>query len=263
MKYFLSLGCIIKDEDYLEEFLVYYRVLGVEHFFIYDNDSTIPIYKRLEKTKLKDFCTIIFCPGKAKQIPAYNHLIKYTKNLTEWLIVVDGDEFILPKKHKSLRDFLKEYKDYHAIGINWVMYGSSHHEKKQDGFIIDKYRKNSGVQGRHIKTICKPLYVKKIDIHCVIPVNPNKYIDPHKRIIKAIPFNEKYTIDIIQINHYWGKSMEDMLQKINRGRAPSDTKREIPTNYHEEDNSTICNLIADKYLNNIIKYFNNYNIKKK
>ena len=53
MKYFLSLGCIIKDEDYLEEFLLYYRVLGVEHFFIYDNNSTIPISKRLEKKKNK------------------------------------------------------------------------------------------------------------------------------------------------------------------------------------------------------------------
>ena len=36
--------------------------------------------------------------------------------------------------------------------------------------------------------------------------------------------------------------MEDMLQKINRGRAPIDKKREIPTNYHEKDNcKTKCN----------------------
>ena len=252
MKYFLSLGCIIKDEDYLEEFLLYYIVLGVERFFIYDNDSTIPISKRLEKTKLNNFCTIIPYPGKAKQIQAYNHLINYTKNITEWLIIVDGDEFILPKKHKSLRDFLKEYKDYDAIGINWVMFGSSLHEKKQDGFIIDNYRKNSGIQDKHIKTICKPLYVKNIvNPHYVIPINPNKYIDPHKRIINVGPFNENQSIDIIQINHYWGKSMEDMLQKINRGRAPIDTKREIPVNYHETDNSTICNLIVDKYLSHI------------
>jgi len=249
MKYFLSLGCIIKDEDYLEEFLLYYRVLGVDHFFIYDNDSYVPISKRLEKTKIKDLCTIIPYPGKAKQIPAYNHLINYTKKLTEWLIIVDGDEFILSKKHFSLRDFLKEYKDYHVICINWVMYGSSHHEKKQDGFIIDKYRLNDGIQNKHIKTICKPLYVKNVqNPHFVIPIYPNQYIDPHKRIIKVGPFNEQQTIDIIQINHYWGKSMEDMLQKIKRGRAPIDEKREVPKNYHDQHNSTVCNLIVDKYL---------------
>jgi len=263
MKYFLTLGCIIKDEDYLEEFLVYYRVLGVEHFFIYDNDSTISISKRLEKTKLKDFCTIIPFPGKAQQIPAYNHLINYTKNITKWLIIVDGDEFILPKKHKSLRDFLNEYQDYDSICINWVMFGSSYHEKKQDGFIIDNYRRNNGVQNKHIKTICKPLYVKNIiNPHYVIPINPNKYIDPYKRIINVGPFNENQTIDIIQINHYWGKSIEDMLQKINRGRAPIDAKREIPLNYNSRDNSHICTLIVDKYLNDIKHYFKEYNITK-
>ena len=45
MKYFLSLTAIIKDEDYLEEFIIYYMILGVEHFFLYDNESTIPLKK--------------------------------------------------------------------------------------------------------------------------------------------------------------------------------------------------------------------------
>jgi hypothetical protein len=30
--YSLSLCCIIKDERYLEEFIIYYTLLGVEHF---------------------------------------------------------------------------------------------------------------------------------------------------------------------------------------------------------------------------------------
>ena len=35
---------IIKNEnEYLEEWLTHYRSLGVDKFFIYDNNSTIPI----------------------------------------------------------------------------------------------------------------------------------------------------------------------------------------------------------------------------
>ena len=80
------------------------------------------------------------------------------------------------------------------------MFGSSHHEKKQDGFVIDKYRKNSGVQDRHIKIICKPLYVRHFENpHFVLPIHPNKYIDPYKRVIKVGPFNEQHTIDLIAL----------------------------------------------------------------
>ena len=41
-KYYLSLCCIIKDERYLEEFIVYYNVLGVEHFIYMIMSVLIP-----------------------------------------------------------------------------------------------------------------------------------------------------------------------------------------------------------------------------
>jgi len=142
MKYFLSLCCIIKNERYLEEFIMYYRLLGVEHFYIYDNESTQKISDRLNNPYFKKMCTIINFPGKVQQLNAYNDCLKNYGNQTKWLIIVDGDEYILPKKdnHKSIRDFLKDYKDYHAIGINWVMFGTSFHDEIQQGFLIDNYR---------------------------------------------------------------------------------------------------------------------------
>lgn len=41
MKHYLSVCCIFKDEaPYLEEWLRFYSLIGVEHFYLYDNDST-------------------------------------------------------------------------------------------------------------------------------------------------------------------------------------------------------------------------------
>jgi len=41
MKYhYLSLCCIIKDESNIEEFIMYYTILGVTKFYIYDNESS-------------------------------------------------------------------------------------------------------------------------------------------------------------------------------------------------------------------------------
>ena len=250
MKYFLSLCCIIKDERYLEEFIMYYRILGVEHFYIYDNGSTIKISERLNNYYFNRMCTIINFPGKIQQLNAYNNCLKKYGHETKWLIIVDGDEYILPKKdhHKSIRDFLKDYIDYHAIGINWVMFGTSFYNNIQQGFLIDNYRYCEGTQSKHIKTICKPQFVIEIvNPHYVILKDPSKYIDPHKRIISG-PFNTLETIDIIQINHYWGKSLEEHYEKRDRGRATTTKKRIISDNPHLDHNNVKDDLIVNKYL---------------
>ena len=255
MNYFLSLCCIIKDERYLEEFIIYYRILGVEHFFIYDNESNEPIINRLKHSYFQDICTIINYPGKVQQLNAYHDCLFKVRNKTKWLIIVDGDEFILPKKHITIRNFLDEYENFDAIGINWMMFGSSFHEKIQPGFMINNYRLCEGIQNQHIKTICRPEKVlKMLDPHSVLLVNPDKYVDPNKRIISG-PFNKEYTIDIIQINHYWGKSAEEHYEKRDRGRATTLDKRVIDDNIHENFNKTECNLIIDKYLTYLKKIY--------
>jgi hypothetical protein len=260
MKYFLSVVCIIKDERYLEEFIMYYHILGVEHFYIYDNESKVPISERLNHYYYDNLCTIINFPGKVQQLNAYNdYLSKYGKE-TKWVIIIDGDEFILPKNHFSLRDFLKEYDNYHAIGINWVMFGTSFHDKIQEGFVINNYQYCDDKQNKHIKTICKPEQVIKIDNpHYVILKDSNKYVDSHKRIITG-PFNENITIDIIQINHYWGKSLEEHYEKRDRGRATTNELRTIIDNPHSKYNKVIDTLICDKYLNYLTKQKNIFRV---
>jgi len=268
MKYFLSLCCIIKNERNLEELIIYYNILGVEHFYIYDNESDFPIKDRLNSFFYKKHCTIINYPGKYKQIDAYNDCVNKTKDITKWLIICDGDEYIVPKKENywSIRDFLNDYNHAHAIGINWVMFGTSYYDTKQEGFLIDKYRQSSSTQNKHIKTICQPKFVSSVNgAHCVNLYDPSKYIDAKGNIIKG-PFNENNTIDIIQMNHYHSKSKEELIEKFNRGNADSDKRVSVPEDIHSIDNDIINNFVADKYLNDLKKIYNltgvNINIYK-
>ena len=47
-KYFLSLLAPLKDEEsYLIEFVNYYLIQGVDHFYFYDNESRIPLVEVL------------------------------------------------------------------------------------------------------------------------------------------------------------------------------------------------------------------------
>lgn len=264
MKYFLSLCCIIKNEKYLEQFIVYYHVLGVEHFYIYDNDSSPRISDRLNNNYFKNLCTIIPFSGKMKQLSAYNDCINRTKNETKWLVVVDGDEYIYPKQDFSLRDFINKYDNYHAVGINWVFFGSSFHEKSQDGILIDKFRHCNKNKNEHIKTICQPKFTISFrDPHSVNLHNPSKYIDPNYNIIFG-PYNKNHTIYKIQINHYHLKSREDLHRKRALGPTPDRLegyKGPDDAVLHQLDNDIIDNGICDKYLEHIKRYIKENNIR--
>lgn len=256
MKYYLSLCCIIKNEKYLEQFITFYHILGVEHFYIYDNDSNPSISQRLNTDYFRERCTIIPISGKVKQLPAYNDCIEKTKDETKWLIVVDGDEYIYPKEDFSLRDFVNKYENYHAIGINWVMFGSSFHEKSQDGILIDKYRYCENKQNQHIKTICQPKFTINFrDPHSVNLNDKSKYVDANYNIING-PFNNNSTINKIQINHYHLKSREDMHRKRALGPTPDrleSYKGPDDSIFHQISNDTIDNGICEKYLEHLKK----------
>ena len=244
----VALVCIIKDEQYLEEFIIYHHLIGVRHFFIYDNGSKIPIKKRLKHPFFLKHCTIINFPGKDKQTDAYNHCKNNVKNFVDWLIVIDGDEYIHLKKHKNIIDFVNDYNNYHAVCINWVFFGSNHHIEKPSGLVLDNYIKCNNSFSKLVKTICRPRFVKYIDVHHVILKNPKLYINPKKQVMKIpYPHNENHTINIIQINHYFGKSEQNFKEKIERGRASKHPKRIFPENYHSKHNDKIDESLKDKY----------------
>jgi hypothetical protein len=253
MQYYLSLCCIIKNERNLEEFILYYIILGVEHFYIYDNNSDFPIKDRLNSFFYKKYCTIIDYPGKYKQMPAYNDCINRTKDISEWLIICDGDEYIVPKQTFSLRDFLHDYEDCQALGINWVFFGSSFYDNKQDGFLIDKYKYSSASQNDHIKTVCKPKYsIKMLSPHMIEVQDMTKYVDARRNNIYS-SFNCNYTIDLININHYHTKSKEDLDEKYNRGNADSECRVHVPDDIHNSDNELYNDYTCNKYLPHIQK----------
>lgn len=252
MKYYLSLCCVIKDERYIKEFLIYYIIQGVEHFFLYDNESKKSLKKVLKEPIFKKYCTIIEYPGKCVQMPVYNDCLEKNRNDTYWLIYVDADEFILPKKKFTVREFLNDYEDYHALGINWVMFGSNGHEKRQKGLLIDNYVR-CGDCNMHVKTICQPKYVEYIcNPHFVITKDPSKFVDPDRNILDG-PFNKNGKTNLIQINHYWGKSLQEYKKKVKKGRPDQVEKNNFIKEYMNIFNKNKDKKIKTKY-SHIVKH---------
>lgn len=250
MKNYLSLVIIVKDEDdYLDEFIYYYRLLGVDHFYFYDNDSAIPLTQSLKKHK--DYVTIHTISGKARQLDAYRHHILTYKKDTRWSGFIDIDEFIVPKTTYKLSEFLVPYEYADALAINWIRFGDNNHITKPTGLVTENYTKREFNQNAHIKSIVNPLKAQSAaNPHYITMREGATYIDAaHNPIIS--PFNENPTIDIIQMNHYFTKSSEEFIKKALRGRADTGEQRDIQREYEQCKhawNALIDLTLVEKYL---------------
>ena len=94
----LSIVAIMKCEaPYLKEWLDYHLLAGVDHFYLYDNDSTdnqAEVAAPYVEAGLVDYFKM---PGRSMQFAAYNDAIKRFKFHSRYMAFIDGDEFVYPK----------------------------------------------------------------------------------------------------------------------------------------------------------------------
>lgn len=256
-KYNLAFTAIVKDEaQYIEEWILFHRLVGVEKFYIYDNGSTDNLYEVLEKYIASDLVEYKYFPGKNMQTVSYMHSIICHKNDARYMGFIDIDEFVFSTEDDNLFDTIDKvltmYKSP-GIGINWRMYGSSGYIRKPDGLVLENYKQRATDNfdpNKHVKTICNPRSVLFFrNPH--FPYYKNGHnIDENGNEIKG-PFNYNNSCAKLCINHYFTKSKEDYILKMNRGRADSFKKRNIRDFYRHDEND-IYDYNLEKYVS-IIK----------
>jgi len=253
-KYDLTFTAIVKDEAlYIEEWIIFHLLVGVKKFYIYDNGSKDNTYDVLKKYIDLGIVEYKYLPGKNMQLFSYMHSIYNHKNETKYMGFIDADEFVFPVIDENLIDVIDPtINEYNAsgIGINWRMYGSNNNINRVEGLIIENYRQralDSFDPNKHVKTICNPRNV----LFFRTPHNPIYFrgnnIDENGKIITG-PFNYNGTCNKLRINHYFTKSVEEYVIKMNRGRADSYRKRDM-SDFYRHDKNDIYDYIMEKYVN--------------
>lgn len=230
---YLSMCCIAKDEDlFIAEWLAYYSLIGVEHFYIYDNESATPLAEHPMVAKGLDQgrITVVEIPGKARQIPAYNHCLSRFGGQNRWIGFLDVDEFIcfadtMPGQTAppDLRLFLTDFEPYAALVLNWRIIGSSGHIRRPDGLVTANYTqalKEPSALALHVKSIVRPDAVREASTpHAFLPL-PGKYaVDERFRPVSPNAPVAPISWEKLWINHYLYKSQQDLEAKQKRGRA--------------------------------------------
>ena len=199
--HFCSIVAIVRNEAInFPEWIEYHRIIGIDKFYIYDNESTDNTKDILQPYIESGIVEYIYFPGEKMQIPAYTHFIKHFKNETKWAITIDLDEFIVSKKQPFL-SFLENQPDTIAqILVPWVFFGSNGHIKRPDGLVIENYTKRAA-HPRMYKSIFNPRLTISTNVH--------------KHIVAGKTIKPKMTD--LMINHYFCKSWEDYSKRATRG----------------------------------------------
>ena len=251
-KDYVSILATIKNEaPYIKEWIEYHRMIGVDRFYIYDNDSTDNI-KEVLKDYIKSGIVIYnFFSGIGKQLDIYEDGINRYGANTFWMAIIDLDEFIVPAKSYDIITFLKDYEQYPAIAVNWIQFDGNNHIKKPEGLVIENYKRAFLPEhplNQITKSIVQPKYVYE-------------YLDAHHfQYTNGMAVNENFeystgrdmpnSINKIRINHYATKSLEEYKQKINKKDNDGITKNDM--SIYKAEPSYIDN-IMDKYIDDLKK----------
>lgn len=242
MKHHLAICAIVKNEhDYLLEWIAYHRLVGVDHFLIYNNssdgdDGTTDLLNKLHRIGAVDHVPWPDRPNWTlpggvhlrPQVPAYYDGVERLRNDAEWLAFIDVDEFILPLQRDDLPSTLEFYQQFGGVGANWRMFGTSGETKKTNIPVCQRFTMAAfpgNIVNQHVKCIARTALIRDVGVHRPFLKN-GLLVDEHGRqITHSSGFRYPVSYDILRINHYYSKSREEWLAKVARGRASHPQKR--------------------------------------
>ncbi|WP_332873556.1 glycosyltransferase family 2 protein [Pseudomonas juntendi] len=270
----LKVACcaIMKNESpYIHEWVAHYKNLGFDHIAIYENDSndrTAHLLKTLASNGHIEFKSWPSLDKKSPQISAYEDFISRTD--CDWVLFCDADEFLVLKNHDNVHDFLSGFpEEVSEVCVNWRVFGSSGHEKRTAGLVIDRFRKCSYDDfqvNRHVKSFVRPSSVIDMHIHAPVVSGMSAYCDGERLEFRQGEqgISPEIRLDVAVINHYFTRSKEEWMVKKLRGNANrAINARDKFVRYHEglfdkHDRNEVDNIDALKYMPRITEFVSIY-----
>lgn len=281
-KYEVSICAIFKNEEkFLKEWIEYHLMIGVEHFYLYDNNSEDNYDEVLAPYIEKGVVEVKLWKEDHAQMKAYKDFYENRRNETKWVSFLDIDEFVCLRNvfyssnwkkyynHKlrcnNIGEWLKSYQKYPGVLIYFKMFGTSGLENHDYSklvteqyviswpglykigkcFINTSYEiADYNTQTHHCPAMKVKVMGVKLKVH---PVNVFKiFID------YDIHFSWLYNDEnaSAQINHYWSKAWDVYKEQMQMTDVFFNVSPKIDIDYfyyHEEHNVT-CDYTIYKFL---------------
>jgi hypothetical protein len=209
-----------RDEPNIAEWVAHHLLLGFDKVVIFDHLSKNPIDKNI-RTNFNGKLEVLRVDGGGNiKLDLMNRAVDIATNKNySWMLYLDADEFLY-LRNTNVQQYLDIFRDADAIGINWLLFGTSGYKEQPKGLLTENFVRSELMLNGHIKSFVRPSCVVKI-------VNPHYYIindrsryysgtGPH---MKMGPFNVQiipYTKSPCYIAHYYTQSEKEHLRRKSR-----------------------------------------------
>jgi hypothetical protein len=219
-------GIYLNEAPYLREWVEFHRLVGVEHFYLYNNRSTdnhrevLAPYIDAGLVELTDWDVF---PG---QMEAYDDCLERHREDSHWIAFIDLDEFLFSPLGRPVPEIVGEFEEHPAVGVHWCTFGNSGHETKPPGLQIESYLMRSTDQNRNwaTKAIVQPKrtvragnnphYFEYDDGTFAVNENHEQMTGALNRVVPHI--HTDCSMERLRLNHYVTRSKEERRVKLSR-----------------------------------------------
>lgn len=220
---------LIKDENrYLLEHLTYNAAAGVEHFFIYDNMSRVPVADSLRENApdLMQICTFERYQGRDNlQLNCYNDYVEHHRKI-DWTLFCDTDEIFVG----NIRDAVSEFGgDYNCLSFAPILHGCNNKIYDDGGGMFERFGGDI-IDPAH--TWYK--YIARTKDIANIP-------SPHyceMRDLKIKRLTAAY-YPKCKLHHFRFRSLEEFVVKVQRGSCLNQIRRHKLTEFFESNKTLL------------------------
>ncbi|MBS0627897.1 MAG: glycosyltransferase family 92 protein [Verrucomicrobia bacterium] len=154
---------------YLKEWVEYHQMVGVDHFWLYNDASTDDWEEVLKPYMEQGLVEVFYWPaGKPDWVPgqlkAFEDGLSRSLGVAKWVALIDQDEFIVPMQDKTIIECLNNhFSKAHAVYVNWRNFGTNHITLGEGEFMLSKLVKCSAKNHPRScvgKSIIQPEFIK-------------------------------------------------------------------------------------------------------
>ena len=260
-QYYLSILALFKNEAHIfHEWLTHYIHEGVDHFYLIDNGSTDTYMPLLRP--FKDKITLYYDDTPHDQRNVYIKHYHAPKNETEWLLVIDLDEFVYGNGQRTIAQVLRRIHHMDplivSVRIPWTLFGSNGYIR-QPSSVVQAFTRRRSYDTPHdefTKSVFKTEYTTNFNNHVSYCLPPYKVYNvtgfPRREQTEDwfIPVTEHLLQNSeLRLNHYRTQSFEFYTDvKIVRGDSQHKTNERCVQLFHDSDiecndvyDTTLCN----------------------
>lgn len=260
-KYHISVCQIFKDEaPYLKEWLEYHLLIGIDHFYLYDNNSSDNYRDILESYIAAGTVTLLPWTPDHAQTAAYEDCIRRFREESDWIGFIDVDEFIVPVAEASFPAFLDRFSHRPAVLLYWRFFGSGGMIQRDTSRLVCE---DFTVASEKLYNKGKCFYNSNYQYAWNCEKNKTMFhmlwCRVGHRLIPAVDMFDRFTVGSwfrpfhreipLQLNHYAIKSYTEHLEKNKKG----DIFYEKPTHgddvfYMRDQRCSVADYRIYKYL---------------